>query len=60
MQLQELLSLIYKIDDRTRVVDFRMWAAARTMLGLATPSPDLKSLNWDHLLDLERQGRDQN
>jgi len=53
-QLQELLSLIHKIDARTRVADYRTWAAARATLGLPVPLPDMKSGNWDHLLETDR------
>jgi hypothetical protein len=51
VQLQELLSLTHKIDARTRVADFRFWAAARASLGLPIPATELKSGNWDHLFD---------
>jgi len=54
-QLQELLSLTNKIDARTRVADYRTWAAARATLGLPVPLPDMKSGNWDHLLETDRK-----
>ncbi|WP_230534397.1 hypothetical protein [Microvirga roseola] len=53
-QLQELLSLTHKIDARTRVAEYRTWAAARATLGLPVPLPDMKSGNWDHLLETDR------
>lgn len=54
-QLQELLSLTHKIDARTRVADYRTWAAARATLGLPVPLPDMQSGNWDHLLEPDRK-----
>jgi hypothetical protein len=50
-QLQEIASLTHKIDMRTKVTDFRLWAAARATLGLPLPSTDITPSNWDHLLD---------
>jgi hypothetical protein len=54
VQLQELLSLTHKIDARTRIADFRLWAAARATLGLDVPSTELKTGNWDHLFDQDQ------
>jgi hypothetical protein len=50
-QLQEIASLTHKIDMRTKVTDFRLWAAARATLGLPLPSTDITPSNWDHLFD---------
>ncbi|MEZ0169510.1 hypothetical protein [Microvirga sp. TS319] len=58
-QLQELLSLTHKIDARTRLADYRTWAAARATLGLPVPLPDMKAGNWDHLLEANRKGSTQ-
>jgi hypothetical protein len=55
VQLQELLSLTHKIDARTRIADFRFWAAARATLGLDVPSTELKIGNWDHLFDQDQK-----
>jgi hypothetical protein len=55
VQLQELLSLTHKIDARTRVADYRVWAAARATLGLTLPATELKSGNWDHLFDQDQK-----
>ncbi|MGF9760711.1 hypothetical protein AAII07_36535, partial [Microvirga sp. 0TCS3.31] len=54
VQLQELLSLTHKIDARTRIADFRFWAAARATLGLDLPSTELKTGNWDHLFEQDQ------
>lgn len=54
-QLQELLSLTHKIDARTRVADYRVWAAARATLGFTLPVTELNSGNWDHLLDQDQK-----
>jgi hypothetical protein len=48
IQLQELPSVINKIDTRTRIADFRFWAVAQATLGLPVPSTGLKTGNWDH------------
>ncbi|MBJ6127801.1 hypothetical protein [Microvirga splendida] len=55
VQQQELLSLVHKIDARTRVADYRAWAAARAMLGLPLPTTELTSGNWDHLFEQDQK-----
>jgi hypothetical protein len=55
VQQQELLSLVHKIDARTRVADYRAWAAARAMLGLPLPATELTSGNWDHLFEQDQK-----
>jgi hypothetical protein len=41
--------------NRTQVVDYRIWAAARATLGLALPDTELKTGNWDHLFEQEQK-----
>jgi hypothetical protein len=55
VQVEELRSLVHKIDARTRVADYRVWAAARATLGLTLPETELKTGNWDHLFEQEQK-----
>jgi hypothetical protein len=55
VQLQELLSLMPKVDARTRPADFRFWAAARATPGLKLPLTGFKTGNWDQLFDQDQK-----
>lgn len=46
----ELSKVLMKIEERASVADFRLWAAARGLLGLELPAFNMTELNWDHLL----------
>ncbi|MDF2813261.1 MAG: hypothetical protein K0S56_4292 [Microvirga sp.] len=49
-EIQGLTSAIKEIGLRLRVADYRLWAAARGLLGLNLQALDMTNNNWDHLL----------
>jgi hypothetical protein len=48
---------LVKIEERTSIADFRLWAAARGLLGLELPSFDMTGHNWDHVLKPESESQ---
>jgi hypothetical protein len=54
-EVREISKSIEKIEERATLADYRLWAAARGMLGLTLPPVDLTSNNWDFMFDPESE-----
>jgi hypothetical protein len=52
---QPLAEAIDRIEKRASLTDYRLWAAARGILGLDLPQVDMTRSNWDHMLKPETE-----